>query len=246
MPRWRMPAHLREPEAATRGSVASIAFSDRRGEFDVHVYLPHGYADSSGRYPVVYYHGPAPTELSAIPTTFDNLIADGLIQPAIAVWTARRLGSGQRYTSFWAEELVPRIDQSYRVVEGAAGRVSVGAGGGAWAGLQVAVEYPQMSSGLAMLSLRALDLQWDPLLPRIGTPDTRPLRMYLEWGVYGVSNPQEAWDNRVKLTARLQQLRDLGYDVEGGQVPDGVGWASWRNRADTALRAILPPRPAGP
>ena len=109
MPRWRMPAHLREPEAATRGSVASIAFSDRRGEFDVHVYLPHGYADSSGRYPVVYYHGPAPTELSAIPTTFDNLISDGLIQPAIAVWTARRLGSGQRYTSFWAEEVVGPI-----------------------------------------------------------------------------------------------------------------------------------------
>lgn len=244
MPRWRMPAHLREPAAETRGSVESIPFSNGRGEFDVHVYLPHGYADSSELYPVVYYHGPAPAELSAIPTTFDNLIADGVIPPAIAVWSDQQLGSGERYTRYWAEEIVPRIDERYRVIEGAEGRVGMGAGRGAIAGLEVAIEYPEMTSGLAMLSLRALDLQWDPLLPRIGTPETRPLRLYLEWGVYGVSNPQEAWDNRVKLAARAQQLRDLGYDVEGGQVPDGVGWASWRNRADVALRAILPPPPA--
>lgn len=245
MPRWRMPAYLREPAADTRGSVESIAFSDRRGEFEMHVYLPRGYADSSQRYPVVYYHGPSPTELSAIPTTFDNLIADGIIQPAIAVWTARQLGSGERYTRFWAEELVPRIDASYRTIDSAEGRVGLGGGVGALAGLEVAVQYPEMSSGLAMFSLRALDLQWDPLPPRIGTPDTRPLRLYLEWGIYGVRNPQEVWDNRLKLAERAQQLRDLGYDVAGGEAADGVGWASWRNRADVALRAILPPQPAG-
>ena len=241
MPRWAMPAHLREPAAETRGSVEAITFSDRRGDFDMQVYLPHGYAESSERYPVIYYHGPSPTELSAIPTTLDNLIADRAIQPVIAVWTARQLGSGGRYGRFWSEEVVPRVDETYRTIDSADGRVGLGGGVGAFAALEIAIEYPEMSSGVAMLSLRSLDLTWDPLIPRLGTPETRPLRMYLEWGVYGVRNPQEVWDNRVKLATRAEQLRSLGYDVPGGEVQDGVGWASWRNRADVMLQAILPP-----
>lgn len=242
MPRWRMPDHLREAAAGTRGRVETLAIDGPRGEVEFSVYLPHGYAESAERYPVVYYHGPSPTELSAIPTTFDNLIGNGVIQPAIAVWTARQLGSGTRYAQFWAETLVPAVDEAYRTRAGAEGRVNIGTGSGALAALEVAAEYPDLSSAVAMFSLRALDLVWDPLLPRIGTPQARPLRLYLEWGVYGVSNPQEAWDNRVKLRERTQQLRDLGYEVAGGEVPDGVGWASWRNRADAALRAVLPPR----
>jgi len=239
MPRWRLPDHLREPDPGTRGTVESITFEDRFGEFAMNVYLPRGYGDSRGPYPVVYYHGPSPTELSAIPTTLDNLIAGGM-QPVIAVWTGVQRGAGSRYARYWAEEIVPVIDERYRTVDGADGRVGIGGGLGALAALHVAVEYPEMSSGLALLSIRALDLQWDPLIPRVGTPETRPLRLYVDWGVYGLRNPQQVWDNRVKSAEWAQQLRDLGYEVLGGELPDGVGWASWRNHADVVLRAILP------
>ncbi len=240
MPRWRLPEHLREPPEAARGVLDKLLLPRGTGEIEMQVYLPAGYSDSADRYPVVYYHGPSPAELSAIPTTLDNLIADGL-RPVIAVWTNIQLGAGERYTRYWAEDLVPAIDARYRTIASAEGRVGVGGGFGALAALQAAVEYPEMSSGLAILSLRALDLQWDPLMPGFGTPASRPLRVYLDWGVYGVRNPQEVWDNRVKSADRAQQLRDLGYEVLGGEVPDGVGWASWRNHADAVLRAILPP-----
>jgi len=119
--------------------------------------------------------------------------------------------------------------------------VSVGGGLGALAALRVAVAYPEMTSGLALLSIRALDLDWEPLLPMVGTPESRPLRLYVGWGAYGVRNPQEVWDNRLKTAQRARQLRDLGYEVAGGEAPDGVGWASWRNRTDAILRSILPP-----
>jgi enterochelin esterase family protein len=240
MPGWRRPDHLREPAAETRGTVESLAFEDRRGSFEIQVYLPHGYEDSDASYPVVYYHGPSPTELSAIPTTLDNLIADGEIPPVIAAWTDVQLGAGSYYSSFWADKIVPAIDARFRTVQSAAGRVSVGGGSGARAGLHIAIDHPEMTSGLAMLSIRALDLQWDPLMPRLGTPETRPLRLYVDWGIYGLRNPQEVWDNRTKSAERAQQLRDLGYEVRGGEVIDGVGWASWRNHADAVLRAILP------
>jgi outer membrane protein assembly factor BamB len=241
MPNWQLPAHLREPDPGRRGTVERIAGPAMRGrDIALDVYLPHGYAGSSDRYPVVYYHGPSPTELSLIPTTLDNLIADGM-PPVIAVWSGSRLGGGEAYARYWAERLVPWIDASFRTIDAARGRVSIGGGAGALAAFQVAVDYPTMTSGLALLSIRALDLQWDPLLPRFGTAATHPRRLYVGWGVYGVRNPQEVWDNRVVTARRADQFRELGYEVAGGEVADGVGWASWRNHADAVLRAILPP-----
>ncbi len=238
MPRWQLPDHLQEPAANSRGTVEPIVLQGPGREVEMQVYLPNGYSDSSDRYPVVYYHGPSPAELSKIPTTLDNLIADGAIQPVIAVWSELRAGRG--YEQFWVEQLVPEIDARYRTVATADGRVHVGSGGGSMAAMQMAANYPTMSSGLALLSIRALDLQWDPVLPRVGAPETRPLRLYLDWGVYGLRNPQEVWDNRAKSSERAEQLRNLGYEVAGGELPDGVGWASWRNHADAVLRAILP------
>ena len=240
MPGWRLPDHLREPDPASRGTVETIAAPQFRGnDLEMQVYLPQGYAESSDRYAVVYYHGPSATELSLIPTTLDNLIADGM-QPVIAIWAGARLGAGGAYSRYWAEEIVPLVDARYRTRANGEGRVSTGGGMGALAALQVAVDYPDMTSGLAILSIRALDRHWDPLLPRFGTAATHPRRVYVDWGVYGVRNPQEVWDNRVKTAQRAEQLRELGYEVAGGAVLDGVGWASWRNHADAMLKAILP------
>ncbi|NKB90587.1 MAG: PQQ-binding-like beta-propeller repeat protein [Acidobacteria bacterium] len=238
MPRWSLPGHLREPDAATRGTVQEIEIGDDNA-VTWNVYLPHGYAESSARYPVVYFHGPSPANLSLIPDAFDNLIADGLA-PMIAVWTDRQLRAGPRYGSHWAEQLVPTIDNSFRTDATRDGRVSVGGGVGALAAFQVAIEQPEMTAGLAMLSIRALDQQWNPLMPRFGDADTHPRRIYLSWGVYGRRNPQEVWDNRVVSAERAQQLRSLGYDVAGGETPDAIGWASWRNRLDEIIRSIIP------
>ena len=239
MPEWRMPDHLRDPDPATRGTVETVAVPGGRGDIEFHVYLPHGYADSGSRYPVVLFHGPSPAALSMIPTALDNLIADGM-RPVIAVWTDRQLRAGPRYVALLAEEVVPAVDAAYRTLATREGRVHVGTGLGALAALETAVTHPDMASGLAMLSIRALDVQWDPLMPGVGNAATNPLRVYVEWGVYGVRNPQEVWDNRAKTAARAQEFRELGYEVAGGEFHDGVGWASWRNRLDLILEALLP------
>lgn len=245
MPRWVLPRHLREPDPTRRGTVERIEFEDDLGDYHLNVYLPHGYADSIERYPVVYFHGPSAAEISMIPTALDNLVADGM-RPLIAVWLDDQFGAWPGYPAYWADVFVPTLDTGYRTIASAEGRVHVGTGLGALAALWTATEYPDQASGLALLSIRALDTQWDPLIARFGPAEEHPLRMYVEWGVYGMRNPQEVWDNRTVSAARAQQFRDRGYEVAGGEVIDTLGWASWRNRLDVILEAILPPAASTP
>jgi outer membrane protein assembly factor BamB len=242
MPKWKLPRHLREPDPATRGSLESRILSSRElGEVVFQIYLPRGYAASEERYPVVYYHGQTPRELSAVPRTLDNLIADGDLPPVIAVFSEERLPVSPAYTVFWAEELVPAVDGAYRTIADARGRVGVGGDLGALHAAFVAFELPEMTSGLGLHSVAWLDSDWEALEPLIRAAGERPLRIYLDWGSYSLHNPHEGWDLRADSARFRSRLERLGFSVTGGEAPDGDGWASWRNRADVMLRTLLTP-----
>lgn len=241
MPRWELPQHLREPDPTTQGSLETIFLSSIDfGRVAFQVYLPRGYAVSEERYPVVYYHGPAPPELSAVPSSLDNLIADGELRPVIAVFSEAVLPSTTAYTDFWAEKLVPTIDATYRTIANADGRVAVGGDLGTLHAIFSAFERPTMTSGLGLHSIAILDSDWDALERILMTADQRPLRIYMDWGSYSMHNAQEGWDLRVESLRYWKQLERLGFTITGGEAPDSDGWASWRNRADVMLRALLP------
>ncbi len=241
MPEWELPSHLREPAAgSSRGTLETITVPiEGVGEFPYQVYLPVGYGDSDARYPVVYYQGQTPADLSQVPLSLDNLIADGM-QPVIAVFSEVFVPPGPFYSGMWAETLVPMVDESYRTIASGAGRVAVGAGLGSVVATFIAFEHPEMTSGLATQSFFFLTSDWDQLTPLLKPASERPLRMYMDWGVYGVQNPQEAWDLRADSVLRWEAFEELGFELQGGEANDGSGWAAWRNRNDAALKAILP------
>jgi hypothetical protein len=241
MPKWELPRHLREPDPATRGSLEPLIISSLEfGEVVFQVYLPRGYAVSDERYPVVYYHGPTPRELSAVPRGLDNLIADGDLRPVIAVFSEAPLPSTPAYTDFWGDELVPAVDARYRTIANADGRVGVGGDLGTLHSVFIAFERPEMTSGLGLHSIAFLDSDWDALDPFLETAVERPLRIYLDWGSYSMHNPQEGWDLRTESVRYWKEFERLGFTMTGGEAPDSDGWASWRNRADVMLRALLP------
>ena len=242
MPGWELPHHLRESgQDSPRGSLETLTVSSEAiGEAELTVYLPAGYADSTDRYPVVYYHGPTPRELSAVPLSLDNLIAGGM-DPVIAVFSEGLLPPGPQYVDFWADEVVPAVDDAYRTIARADGRVGVGSGVGTLGALFIAFARPEMTSGVGLQSIFFLDTDWDALTPLLVQASERPLRIYIDWGAYGIQNPQEAWDLRDDSRRRWKTLEDLGYAPVGGEAPDGAGWAAWRNRADVMLKAILAP-----
>ncbi len=245
MPEWELPRHLREPDPAVRGSLETRVVSSRElGDVVFQVYLPRGYATSDERYRVVYYHGQTPRELSAVPRTLDNLIANGDLPPVIAVFSEARLPPTPAYTFFWAEEVVPMVDASYRTIAAARGRVGVGGDLGALHAAFIAFERPDMTSGLGLHSVAWLDSDWDALEPLVGAGADRPLRIYLDWGTYSMHNPEEGWDLRSDSARFWRKLERLGFTLTGGEAPDGDGWASWRNRADVMLRSLLATRAA--
>ena len=74
------------------------------------------------------------------------------------------------------------------------------------------------------------------------TSDERPLDLYVDWGTYDVKAVDENWDFRDSGVATMELLTDRGYAVAGGEVPDGTGWSSWKNRTDRVLESLFPLR----
>lgn len=238
MPAWERPAHLREPSGA-RGSIEAVSVvSEVLGEFAYQVYLPHGYGDGEQRYPVVYFQTRAPGDLALIPRSLDNLIADGM-EPVIAVYSEAFLPPAPPYIQMWAEQLVPEIDGRYRTIATADGRVSIGGALGSQVAMFAAFMYPELTAGVAVQTPVFLDTDWDNLSQFLVPASERPLRIYWDWGLYDVQNPQEAWDGRAMAAEQKRRLEAMGFDVVGGEVPDGTGWVSWRNRTGAAIRAVL-------
>ena len=80
----------------------------------------------------------------------------------------------------------------------------------------------------------------DPITRLVRTPGEQPLELYIEWGTYDMKSPDENWDMRAVARAVVEALVDRGHTVAGGEVPDGAGWSSWKNRTDRVLRSLFP------
>jgi hypothetical protein len=68
-----------------------------------------------------------------------------------------------------------------------------------------------------------------------------PLRIYLDWGLYDRRATREAWDMGTTNARFAAFLRERGYKPAGGRVPEGSGWAGWRNRTDRVFGALFAP-----
>ncbi len=81
--------------------------------------------------------------------------------------------------------------------------------------------------------------------PLITTADAKPLDIFLEWDKYDLRNPHEALD-LARTNRRLSRsFQEKGYKTTGGEVHDGTGWSSWRNRTDVVFEALFPLKPKG-
>ena len=67
------------------------------------------------------------------------------------------------------------------------------------------------------------------------------MNIYLDWGRYDARSESEEWnlaDTNLEFT---EFLISQGYTVLGGEVPDGTGWSSWKNRTGRLLTEFFPP-----
>jgi len=256
---YSMPGHV-EPaylsSAATNvGAVERIDFdySAVEGVTPVDVYLPHGYEDGDGRYPVVYVHdGADAMEQGGLVAALDGLIAAEWVEPLIAVFVhepeGRREGTvAERWDLFFAgiaNELVGEIDHRFRTRADAASRASLAAGWAASRSLYGSLKHSDTFGAAALHSVYMLDSAQsviDPLLPEAAEGDSaKSLALYMDWGEYDIRADAEAWNMPEINRALAEQIRAAGYEASGGEVPQGSGWIHWKTRVGDSLSTLFP------
>jgi enterochelin esterase-like enzyme len=202
------------------------------------VYLPEDY-DSRLDHPVLFLtDGQNYISRGRMHKTLDRLIADGKIEPVIAVFVDARdpdnLKSNRRnaeflcnpdYLQFYSDELIPTIEKNYPVTVDREGRTIMGLSfGGTNAACFGLLGYDTFS-GIAMQSPANHPVK--ELLPAYEEMPVLPLRVFLSTG-----KP----DDNTQANRRFRTiLQDRGYEMEYVEVRQGHNWDNWRPLIDDIL-----------
>ena len=133
------------------------------------VYLPPGYANGQGRFPVVYFlHGftgsgvqwlNATAFTANVPQRLDALVAAGTIPPCIGVFVDgfTALGGSQwinsegigRYRDYVARDMVNWVDRTFRTLPKGSARGLVGKSSGGYGALVISRYHPDVFGHVA-------------------------------------------------------------------------------------------------
>ena len=204
------------------------------------VYTPADY-DSLDDLPSVYVldgDAFADSDVAAYPTILDNMIADGLIEPVIAVFidprdpddpeTTRRENEYREnpdFARFVAEELVPAVDTDFKTDAVASSRLITGISFGGIGAGYIAVQHPEVFQNMALSSPSF----WatEELLSLFEASGDVPFNIYMNWGI-------PDWDVG-DLTPIAEDFEELGFNVETMIVAEGHNFMQWRDVSDETL-----------
>jgi enterochelin esterase-like enzyme/outer membrane protein assembly factor BamB len=251
MPGWREPDHLSEAPGP-KGRIERIELSSTmRGgtKATLHVYLPAGYDEGDRRYPAAYVlDGDDARVAGLVPRSLDNLIP-ARVAPIIAVfvgeidWKQPPVSPpemGAAMFDLFLKEIVPLVDGRFRTIRERTGRAVVGADFTGIIAAAAGFGNPEMFGGVGLQSVAMLDTPADIIRANVRDAATWPMRVYHDWGRYGLQATREGADILGETRRFHEFLRAKGYRPAGGEVLDGFGWASWRNRTDRLFETLFP------
>jgi enterochelin esterase family protein len=215
------------------------------------VYQPDG-LETSVRYPLLVVHdGGDYLGYASMKIILDNLIDDGRLTKIIVAFTY----PGERLTEYpndpdhaeWITcELLPELEEQFRLLGTPAGRCLMGTSFGAVAALSTAVRFPRsygsllLQSGSFLYSDRNVwhgeGKDFDPVVRFVDHYRAHPVRpadqAFLSCGAY--EDLVEA--NR----GMLPIFRDSGMKINYVESPDGHSWEAWRDYLGTGLCWLFP------
>jgi enterochelin esterase-like enzyme/outer membrane protein assembly factor BamB len=256
MPAWRPPDHLAEAAPERRGRIEEhvVDGASRPGSrVAVRVYVPAG--AEKGRQPLplaLVLDGDDAREKGLLTRSLDNVIPSRVAPVLVAFVSRPEWGekppsddeAEDAAANLLAHDVVPFLERRYRTHPHPETRALVGTGFAAWRAAYAAFRHPTIFGALGLQSVVMLDTDQDLLEKQVRTAAQVPLRLYLDWGRYDRRGTREGWDMR-RANQRFDAfLRERGYRPAGGEVPEGAGWAGWRNRNDRVFEALFPALPA--
>ncbi len=229
---------------APKGKVEQRKFDSAilKNNRDIWVYTPPGFSRTSGRYPLlVLFDGRAHIDIVPTPVILDNLIAEKLIPPIVAISVGNSTNSSRAvelpcsadFADFLAKELVPWMRKNYRSTEDPE-RVAVG--GSSFGGLAAAfaaLRHPEIFGNVLSQSG---SFWWKPedqiqpewLTSQYASAPKLNIRLFLEVGLMEdgatLTGPSLLVTNR-----RLRDvLADRGYPIRYQEFNGGHSYLNWR------------------
>lgn len=238
MPGHRLPAEIAERSGIARGTLQVVR--EPWATPEVTVYLPPRY-DPSRRYPTLYTaDGSAWAEHVRLPVILDNLIADGAIEPVIAVMSdpAPDRSSWYSYNPdylAYLRRVVEHVDRHYATRQDPAQRVHAGSSAGGRATAYAGLEMPELFGNLAMLSpsFTGPIYFWEPYFSGRIRPGAN-LRVWMSAGTY------EGYIHRDAQTMQ-SYFRRAGIPTRAIYLHQGHSFGAWRESAASMLRHFFPP-----
>ena len=231
-------------ELALDGDESSVVF----------VYTPPNYASDGAPYPIaVLFDGGSWMTLD-VAATFDNLIADGLVAPMVAVLVesihgaarfgpdrVRSLTDPEIFIPFLLEELIPFVEAHWTVSADPAKTILVGQSLGGLAVAHAALTAPHRFGGVVGQSSSfwwpggpSGRLTGEDVLNAYSTGTPAPIRFFLEAGA-----------TERDLLGQNRRMRGVlegqGYDVTYREYQGGHDYACWRGGLADGLIAMLRP-----
>lgn len=213
--------------------------SDALGyDLQYRVYVPDG-VESAENMPVLFItDGPGYIKQGRVPKVLDRLIDSAMINPIIAVFVDSRdpddLKVNRRnqeffcnvdYLRFYADELIPVIEQAYPIRREREKRTILGVSFGGLNAACFGLLGYETFSGIGMHSPANHPVK--NLLPAYEQAPRLPLRIFLSTG-----SPD---DNSAANRKFRKVLKEKGYDMKYVQTNAGHNWDNWRPLIDDVL-----------
>lgn len=243
MPEWKPEAISQSRKEVARGQLSEnvLTSSESMGyTINYKVYTPANYQQLSDL-PVIYITDGqeyADEKMGAMIHVLDNLIADQVIKPVIAVFIDPRedgnvnnnrrmfeLPLNDRFVHFITEELIPAVDTTYKTKASADARAIMGTSLG---GLNAAYVGVKASDKINLIAIHSPSFWYRPqIYGMFEDSPTLPLKIFMSTGV--ISDTQEG-ARRMKAI-----MEEKKYPLEYREINEGHSWGNWRSLIDDIL-----------
>lgn len=243
MPDWKEESLTKPMEESPKGSLSAHKFINSKilgYKIQYRVYTPAGY-DKFQNLPVLYTTDGqeySDQQLGAVPTVLDNLIHLQRIEPVLVVFVEplnpdntdenRRMdemGMNEDFLSFFAEELIPDIEEGYKVNPTKENRVILGTSLGGLNAAYFAFSRPDLFDGAAIQA----PAFWyrEGIYDLVKDAKESPTNIYMSVGTIG-DNTDDA-----RLMKRLFNQEGIKYSYT--EVNEGHSWGAWSAQIDDIL-----------